>query len=408
MIKRLRFKFIVLSMIALFILLAFVIIGMNAMNYRLLVDEADDTLRIIAENGGVFPEFRGDMKNERPPFMSPEAPYETRYFSVLFDSRGETLFIDTNRITAVDPNQAAELAAQALHSGEATGFIDRYRYLCLSDKILTRISFLDCGRKLDSYRTFLMTSIIMSLVGYAGFFVALLFFSKRIVAPVAESYEKQKRFITDAGHEIKTPLTVIKADADVIEMEYGENEWLDDIKNQTDRLTALTDNLVYLSRMEESAQNVPMIEFPLSDVISDAATSFSTVARAQGKDFRYEIQPMIEMRGNEKAVIELTEILLENSVKYTPAEGKIKLTLNKEGKNVRLSVKNTVAEPISKDSLKLMFERFYRLDASRNSETGGHGIGLSVAKAIAEAHGGKISAETEPDGTLNITVLFTA
>lgn len=406
MIKKLRIKFIILSMIALFVLLAFVIGAMNIMNYRLLVSEADDTLNLIAENGGIFPDFISDKRTDHPPFFTPETPYETRYFSVVYDSDGNLLFTDTRRISAVDSDRAAQLAMQVLRSGKKTGFLDQYRYLRVSGKILTRIIFLDCGRKLDSFRTFLTSSIIMSLAGYAGFFVAILFFSKRIVAPVAESYEKQKRFITDAGHEIKTPLTIISADADVIEMEYGENEWTEDIKSQTERLVRLTDNLVHLSRMEEPVQNDDAIDFPLSDIISDIASSFTAVARAYNRNFHYELQSMIEMRGSEKSIIELTEILLENAVKYTPDGGSIFLTLKKEGKSIELSVKNDTTEPIPKDKLKLIFDRFYRLDGSRNSETGGHGIGLSIAKAIAEAHNGKITANTEDCGILNITVRF--
>ena len=406
MIKRLRFKFIILSMTALFILLAFVICAINVMNYRLLISEADDTLKLIAENGGIFPDFIGDMKKDRPPFFTPESPYETRYFSVVYDSAGVLLFTDTRRISAVDSAQAAELANRVLQSGKLAGFLDGYRYLRVSDKILTRIIFLDCGRKLNSFRTFLASSIIMSVVGYAGFFTALLFFSKRIVSPAAESYEKQKRFITDAGHEIKTPLTIIKADADVMEMEYGESEWLSDIKSQTERLSALTNNLVKLSRMEEADQKSEMIGFPLSDIISEIAVSFTAVARADNKKFSYDVQPAIEMRGDEKSIIELTEILLDNSVKYAPEGGNIFLTLVKEGKNIKLSVKNDTAQPIAPEKLKLIFERFYRLDESRSSESGGHGIGLSIAKAIAEYHGAKITAQTESDGMLNITVLF--
>lgn len=406
MIKKLRSKFIILSMIALFILLTLIVTGINALNYGQLTNETDEMLRVIAENGGKMPEFRFERNDNRPPFMSPETPYETRYFSVAFDSSGEPLFIDTKFISAIDPAKALELAEQVLNSGKLKGFYDEYRYLRISDKFITRICFLDCGRKLNAYYNFLETSVKMALIGYAGFFVVLLFFSKRIVAPVAESYEKQKRFVTDAGHEIKTPLAVIKADADVLEMENGENEWTSDIKNQTDRLTRLTENLVRLSRMEEQGNNLDTKVFSLSDAAEEAARSFSALAKSRGKDFKTDIAPGIEIRGNEKSITELIDILSENAVKYAPDGGKINLILKKEGRNVFLSVKNTVKEPISDENLKLMFERFYRLDESRNSETGGNGIGLSVAKAVAEAHGAKIKSRREADETLDITVSF--
>lgn len=406
MLKKLRLKFILLSMVALLVLLTFVIAGMNIMNYNSLIKEADDTLNFLAENGGIFPEFKLEMKVERPPFMSPEAPYETRFFSVLFDADLNVLYVDTEKIKAVDYTQAANYARQVLNTDKELGFIENYRFLRRTDSNLTRIIFLDCGRKLNDFYGFLYASINMAIIGYVLFFVAILFFSKRIVAPVAESYEKQKRFITDASHEIKTPLTIIQADADVIEMEQGDNEWLTDIKNQTQRLVGLTNDLVYLTRMEETRVETVTIEFPLSDITSETAAAFLTAARTKNITLDIDVQPMLEMRGNEKEIIQLTNILLDNALKYTPEGGGIKLSLERRGKNIQLEVSNTIKDPISEESLKQMFDRFYRIDASRSTDTGGYGIGLSIAKAIAEAHGAKISAHILKENTFAVTVAF--
>ena len=175
----------------------------------------------------------------------------------------------------------------------------------------------------------------MALSGYLISFFIILFFSGKIVRPVAESHEKQKRFITDAGHEIKTPLTIIKADVDILEMELGENEWLSDIQKQANRLTSLTNDLVYLSRMEETNNSIQMIEFPLSDVVSETASSFQALAQTQGKLFQCNIQPMISFTGNEKALQQLTNILLDNALKYSPTGGTVSITL--KGKIKRYS-----------------------------------------------------------------------
>lgn len=406
MIRNLQMKFIVLSMAALFVLLLLIIAGMNVINYNTVVAEADETLSLLAANGGVFPEMDGSEKNGLPRDMSPETPYEVRYFSILLDQNGEVLQTDVSRIAAVDAQQAEEYAAQIAADGDGKGFVGSYRFVCHTEGGSIRITFLDCGRKIASFWTFLWISSIMALAGYLTFFFVILFFSRRIVRPVTESYEKQKQFITDAGHEIKTPLTIIQADTDVLELEYGENEWLTDIQKQAKRLTALTNDLVYLSRMEEADHTVPMIEFPLSDVVSEAAASFQALAQTQEKEFKCRIQPMLSLTGNEKAIQQLVGILLDNALKYSPEHGVVILTLEKQNKFIQLSVQNTTEHFMQKDQLPLLFERFYRTDPSRNSQTGGYGIGLSVAKAIVLAHNGKIQAKT-PDGySLQITVIL--
>lgn len=230
----------------------------------------------------------------------------------------------------------------------------------------------------------------------------LYFLSARIVKPIAESYEKQRQFITDASHDLKTPITIIDADASVLEMEVGENEWLTDIQKQTKRLTDLTNNLVFLSRMEENENHFQMIEFPLSDVIVETAQSYEALAHAQGKTFTLQVEPLISFCGDEKAFRQLTALLLDNALKHSDENGTILLALKKADRSVRLSVYNTCAS-IPQEDLTQLFDRFYRTDKSRNSQTGGHGIGLSVAKAIITAHKGSISAASADGHSLTIT-----
>lgn len=404
MIRKLRGKFIALSMMALFVLLLVIITGMNAINYNTVIAEADETLSVLSKNGGVFPEFDKKDKNGLPPNISPEAPYEERYFSVLLGKNNEVLQANTAKIKTVDTQQAIDYAARIVSGSKDKGFIDNYRFVCNSEDTQTRITFLDCRRKLTSFRTFLLISIGMALVGYLIFFFVILFFSGKIFRPVTESYEKQKSFITNAGHEIKTPLTIIKADVDVLEIEVGENEWLTDIQKQTKRLTDLTNDLIYLSRMEETNGSMQMIEFPFSDIVIETASSFQALAQSQGKIFQCKVQPMLSLTGNEKAIRQLISILLDNALKYSPDNGIVSLTLEKKNKTLQLSVFNTTENFIPKEKLPLLFERFYRMDLSHNSQTGGYGIGLSMAKAIAAAHNGKMEAKTQDGYSLQITV----
>ena len=397
MIKKLRVKFIVLTMCSLTLVLAVIIGGVNYVNYRNVVNNADTILEILEKNSGRFPDNNNMRENEPFKYMSPEIPYESRFFSVLLDGEGNVISADMSKIAAVDTPDAIDYAQNVFLGGNTQGFIHNYRYTCYSNGDVTRIIFLDCGRNLNTFRTFLFASIGISLLGILSVFILIVIFSKRIIRPVSESYEKQKRFITDAGHEIKTPLTIIEADADILEMDLGENEWLQDIVKQTRRLTALTNDLVYLSRMEENRDQFQMVDFPLSDVVSETAQSFQGLAKTQNKTFTIKIQPMLSFYGDEKAIRQLVSILLDNALKYSPEEGSITLTLEKQGRSVSLIVYNTTWDPMQKDNLEALFDRFYRTDTSRNSQTGGYGIGLSIAKAIVSAHKGKITASTTKD-----------
>ena len=204
---------------------------------------------------------------------------------------------------------------------------------------------------------------------------------------------------------MKTPITIIDADASVLELEVGENEWLADIQKQAKRLADLTNDLVFLSRMEEEDTHFQMIEFPLSDVIVETAQSYEALAISQEKTFTLQVEPLISFCGDEKAFRQLTSLLLDNALKYSSDNGVITLTLKKTDRSIRLSVYNTCA-PISQEDLKHLFDRFYRTDKSRNSQTGGHGIGLSVAKAIVTAHKGTISAASADGHSLTITAKF--
>ncbi len=225
-----------------------------------------------------------------------------------------------------------------------------------------------------------------------------------ILQPVQESYEKQKQFITDASHEIKTPLAIIRADAEVLELEQGESEWTESIKNQIGRLTSLTESLIFLSRMEE--QHVDWKRCSLSDAVSDTIEACHSLAAANDKIILEAIEPNIFIWGEERLLRQLVYILVENAVKYSDPCGKIEISLRKLGKKLILEVKNP-AKSVKESDLNHLFDRFYRADASRNSKTGGHGIGLSVAKAIADTHGGTIAASKVGEGTIKIEVNLT-
>lgn len=408
MIRKLRRKFVILAMLSLFALLLAIVTGMNILNFNSVANEADTVLSIISQNKGVFPDFGGNRGDHPPHGMSPELPYESRYFSVVLSQTGEVVFVETGRIISVDNDTAVEYANKIMKTGRDSGFTGDFRYLKTLEGNNIRVTFLDCGRSLEAFRKFLSFSVIMAVAGLVIVFFIIAFFSGKFIRPIAESYEKQKRFITDAGHEIKTPLTIINANVDLLKMDIGENECLEDIRQQAKRLTELTNDLVYLARMEEPQNKLQMIEFPVSEVVLEAAMPFKTLAEAQNKQFSINVQPLLSMRGNDKAIEHLVTIIMENALKYSPTNGVVSLQFAQHNKNLLLTVFNTTDTEITPEDLNHVFDRFYRTDPSRNSQTGGHGIGLSLARAIVVAHGGKIEAYTKDGRSFIITATLPA
>ena len=422
MIRKLQRKFVLAAIVSVFLVL-FVLIGaINVLNYRNLIAEADSTLQILAENKGYFPNTMRRMQDVLPdtdplPEAGPrgrqsgrkgagfgELAYQSRYFAVWFDSEGNSTRSNLENIATVQEEEAVALAEAIYMKGREKGFSDEFRYSRTACDSETMLLFLNCERELSTFRTFLYASIGISLAGILAVFVLLLLLSGKIVHPIAESYEKQKQFITDAGHELKTPITIIRADADVLEseLEEEENEWIADIRRQTQRLTELTEDLIYLSKMEEENAPLQMQLFSLSDHVQESALSFQALALSQNKAFRLSVVPGINVTGDEKAVGKLVSVLLDNAMKYSPEDGTVEISLSENGKNARLAVRNSTA-PMEKGSQDRLFERFTRGDASRNSESGGFGLGLAIAKAVTEAHKGKIHAESEDGQSLTVT-----
>lgn len=477
-------------MASLVVLMTVIVAGMNIINYNTVVSEADDKLTALSVNGGMLPFMQNDsfggmqddsdwaspqpgsdaydddlddwdddyddidastregLYGRGKPFSSRDEAEETRFFSVLLTAEESVVRANTDRIYAVDDSAAAGYAKKALEAGGESGWVDEYRYAVTDEGTMTRITFLDCSTSLAQFRRFLYASIIMSVAGLLIIFGFICYFAGRIVKPVAESYDKQKRFITDAGHEIKTPLAIIKANIDVMRMDLEDieaagktaaagadagdsrpdaddadvtenagniseytaslSESLGDIDSQVDRLTSLTNDLVYLSRMEEAGNALTMTEIPVSDIVAETADSFEALAAERKKTLSIDVTPMLTMQGSSKEIEKLVSILTENALKYSPEGDEVKVSLRKEGKTVVLEVRNKAVDPLSDEDLAHVFDRFYRSDKSRNSASGGHGIGLSMASAIVTAHGGKIRARSGDGSEFIVTATMPA
>ncbi len=403
MIEKLRLRFILLSIVGLLILLLVIISASGLVSFRQLADDADAIIDSLTADQGFF-FAKKDHRGDRDHIVTPETPYESRYFCVILTKSGNPYSVQTDNIVSVTDTEAVAYAQAAAARSSAKGFIENFRYNVYESTYTTSVVFLDYTRSIVTFRSSLLSTALLSLLGLAVVSVFIIAFSDRIVRPVAESYDKQRKFITAAGHEIRTPLTIIDADTEILEMDLEDSEWLRDIRTQTRRLAGLTNDLIRLSRMDEGSEHFRMLDFPLSDIVAETARSFQPVAAGRGLTMECRVEPGLSLCGDESAIRQLVSIFLDNAIKYAADDTgePIRLTLERRAQAVWLTVTNAAC-PVTQEQLRQFFDRFYRTEQSRNSEKGGYGLGLSIAKAIVDAHKGKITASAPDENHVQIS-----
>lgn len=408
--RRLRRKFILVAMGAVTVVLTLIIAGINIVNYSHVCKMADARLDYIlagkdgidwgdeskAEpaNGKDAGDSQAGVRIRHFEGMTAESPFDTRYFTVTIDA-GQVADVNTARIAAVGAKRAASIAASLHAKGWTSGFSGNYRYTTdVQDDEITYV-FVDCSRELASFHSFLSASVAISCIGWLAVLAIVAGASGAVIRPMVESYSKQKRFITDASHEIKTPLAVIDAANEVQEIESGESEWTQSIHEQVARLTALTERLVFLARMDEGSAGFTMTSIDLSEAVDKAAAPFESVAVSRGKRLSTSIACGVRAHADAAAVAQVVELLLDNATRYASEGSVIELSLRAvsrvQGKGATELVVSNAVDELPEGDLDRLFDRFYRADVSRSSKTGGSGVGLSVVRAIAEAHGGSAS-----------------
>ena len=398
MIYRLQRKFILISTVAVLSVIALVFGVILVLNITSINRNMDILADRVSEGGGRFPGSLGEMMppDKIPPkdeqkfnFITPETPFTTRHFTVFFDEEGKVNQTFTESIYAIDDETAIEYAEKALDEGNERGWISSYRYKVFFTEIGNGVVFVD-GSMSRSAMMQSMTIAGIVLLGCAALVLILIFIlSKKAVKPIAESYEKQKQFITDANHELKTPLTLILANLDIAEAELGKNEWLDDIRSEGHRMTELVNQLVSLSRMDEEGHPMNITEVSIGELTLDTVSEFESLAKERGKALIASVDKELTCLGDEALLYRLVGILMDNAIKYCDQGGEISVTLRR-GRRVVLTVENTYSA-VGEIELSRLFDRFYRADKARKF-TGGYGVGLSMAKALVEKHRGEITA----------------
>ena len=404
MFKSLRRKFITTAVGSVAVVIAILAIALNFINYYRLEERIDTTLLDASKSQALIKIFAEDGDDL---IITKNSSSTTDYngFSIAkVDDSGRV--IKTYRDDSLIPDQDAlqHKVIEALNSGKTSGFIGSYRFLKAETNVGNLILFLNCHRELDSQHSFEKNSLLISIGVIASVFVLIVLISKRVIAPIQETYIKQKQFITGASHELKTPLAIISSNADVLEMMNGDSKWTQNIHNQVDRLTSLVNSLVVFSRMEEK-DTVERTRFDLTNALESRIEDFNELAHFQKKNIVTDIDSDLYYFGEEASIVQLMDILLENAIKYAPEDSGISVSLKKNRKYAILKVSNKAI--VQKGDLSKVFERFYRLDESRNSAIKGYGIGLSMAQLIAEKHKETIRAYAPEDGIFKIEVRFT-
>ena len=373
MIKELRKKFIGIAMISVTVVMVLFAAAVNVANYVSVRSELNQMLDLIAGNQGVIPSSPpGGMPGSKPagPFDQ-ETPYATRYFVLRYTNDGNLVRADLKNIAAVTEDDVQPYLELALKKGMGYGYTSGYQYL-VKDNGQGRMMaiLLDCRQEMRWVLTLLLLSLCAMAACIALVYVIVVLFSRKAVDPVVQSMERQKQFITDAGHELKTPITVIATSLKVLEMETGKQKWIDKAAAQTEKLKDLVNSLVTLSRMDEEESPLHPENFPVSDALAEAAESFRDFAAEKGHPLDVKIQPGLTYCGDEYAIRQLASILLDNAIKYALPDSPVTFSLEKGRKGVVIRTENACGEMDPK-TLPKLFDRFYRPDQSRTSKTGG-------------------------------------
>ena len=398
MIRTLRRRFIAIAMLSLLGTLAVLCVAIGAGNYIATSNRADRAIDLLYENGGKFPAPPNGAPDPSWGFgfqVTQETQFETRYFIVELTDQQEVFSVDTEHIAALDRQTVVEYVSSILRDGGSRGYVEHYRFgIFPGEDGGSIIIGMDCFVQIQGAYNMFRITLLVALACAALVLLLLAFFSRRAIRPFVENLERQRQFVTDASHELKTPLAILSADLGMLEEALPEDRWLRSAQGQVSRLEKLIRNLVELARTEESVKDEAVTAFSLSDAAEASAEAFVPLAEAAGKALIPEITPGVEVEGVENDLFRLLSILLDNGVKYCDPGGTILLSVTRRGRSACILASNP-CEDLDPGQLPRYFDRFYRADSSRARSTGGYGIGLSTAKAIVARHHGRITVRYE-------------
>ncbi|GAA3634883.1 HAMP domain-containing sensor histidine kinase [Lactobacillus hamsteri] len=414
MIQKFRWRFIIISILSLALVLFVSIGGIVLFNFHQAHNESQRVLDTLVQNDGQLTpnNFQGAFDKQES-FISgrynPESIYQYRHFSVAEDNNGKIIVINNQRIYGVKKSTIIETSKKALNQKQAEGIKringNDYLYKISRNQMGGKmITFLNISLVYQRAWSLLRLATLLGLAALLFFAIILIIFSKKAIQPIINAHQKQQQFITNAGHELKTPLAIISANTEMEEMLGNESEWTESTKEQTKRLTALVNNLIAMARLGETGQ-IALSKVDFSKIVTNTAKSFSSIMKQKDLIYHINIQSGINVLAEEKTLTELLNILIDNAQKYCDKDGQVNVTLRRGtwNQHAYLTVANSYSEGKDIDYSKF-FDRFYREDESHHNQNtqSGYGIGLSMAQGLVKAYKGKINV-----GYKNNQIIFT-
>ena len=411
MFRKLKIRFILLASAAIVCILLTMIAVLNSVRFLQTNGEIQAVLHILSANNGDFPsveETAESLQNDR---ITIDTIYQYRYFSVVYKEDKTLYSTYLDHLSNLSKEQALSYANKVIKDSRSSGVFkvgsQFYSYQITQDSKTKRylLVVLDSTNYLESRNDFFWLSIQLCFYSFIFFVLVVSGFSNFAIRPYIKNYENQKRFITNAGHELKTPLAIISANTELQELMTGENEWTESTKDQVKRLSNLINQMVVLARLEEQP-DVTLVDVNFSEVVKKVAGNFKSVIEKAGKKYEIKLQEDIHVKATEDELYELVSILIDNACKYCDEDGQIFVTLTKakRGKRARLTVANSYADGKNVDYSRF-FDRFYREDESHNQKQPGYGIGLSMAESLVRIFKGRIWVSYKK-GLIGFTVLL--
>ena len=403
MMHKLRLKFIRIAMVSLTAAVFLVAAGINVMNWLNVRTEIGETISFLAESDGMISPERASQwagKNKHRKNVLTQSVY----FIGRSEKNGNLQVVNQGRMETIDREEAKILLERAAESGRISGFVEDYCFQQFTSRgNTTSWIFLNCESYLTASRNLLLFSAAICIAGILLSLLIVSLLSKKAIRPFVRNEQKQKRFITDASHELKAPLAVISANMDVLALKDQDNPWISGTKNQVASMRNLVEDMVYLSRADETDRPLQTAALNLKDLVAETAEPYQAMAEFQGRLFTCEAREDLPVQGEEEALRRVVSILCDNAVRYPPEGGTIRLRARTEGPIAVIETENPPLQPLTEEDCRRLFDRFYRADKARNREKpGGYGIGLSIAQAVITRHGGTAEAGITPDNTLLI------
>lgn len=401
--KTLRKKFILFAMSAVTILHVVLIGTINAFSWIVLDRQSDEVLHIIADGDDKFLQTAFHARGPFLPPMNMDTVKAARFFMVHTDQDSNVKDVNIDQISSVTAEQAAQYAERVTGN---IGKVDAYKYEIRqlgSDRL---IFFIDTSGQMQIFVMVLSISCAIALTCWFAILIFVILLSGRVVRPILAGMEKQKQFITNAGHELKTPIAIIQSNNDASALIYGETKYSKNIRQQTQQLNVLMTNLLTLVKLDEDTK-LPTERVDISEMIGGMLSAYETAAAEKRIVLFPDVRSHVFLQVHRDTFSQMISILLDNAVKYTPAGGTIRVSVTHEGGHVEIVEENTCEVSANSDPERF-FERFYRGNSARTQDgtSSGYGIGLSAARTIEETFGGKLMAVYPEEGMIRFTARF--